>query len=230
MRFGNTAWLLQIMGDIGVLHVETDSVWRDLICEYVKQQPDMKYIAGIATEKEAIHFSEQYKVDVIVMDVTLTSSQYDGLDAVREILMRKHVSIIILSSEDNLEVIADSFCVGAVNYIKKKNYTDIAAAIRDAYHNRVAIHPDAARVLRDEFRKLRLEELKRTLTQTERQVIAYLHEGYSKPKISEVLHVELETIKTHVKHILRKLDVNSCKDAVKVARRRGLFDSNYVMR
>ncbi|WP_197030066.1 response regulator transcription factor [Paenibacillus sp. 1-18] len=213
-----------------MLHVETDSVWRDLICEYVKQQPDMKYVAGIATEKEAIHFAEQYKVDVIVMDVTLTSSQYDGLDAVREILMRKHVSIIILSSVDNSEVIADSFSVGVVNYIKKKNYTDIAAAIRDAYHNRVAIHPDAARVLCDEFRKLRLEELKRSLTQTERQVIAYLHEGYSKPKISEVLYVELETIKTHVKHILRKLNVNSCKDAVKVARRRGLFDNNYVMR
>ncbi len=213
-----------------MLHVETDSVWRDLICEYVKQQPDMKYVASIATEKEAIHFAEQYKVDVIVMDVTLTSSQYDGLDAVREILMRKHVSIIILSSEDNLEVIADSFSVGAVNYIKKKNYTDIAAAIRDAYHNRVAIHPDAARVLCDEFRKLRLEELKRSLTWTERQVIAYLHEGYSKSKISEVLHVELETIKTHVKHILKKLDVGSCKDAVKVARRRGLFDNNYVMR
>ncbi|MET3208707.1 UNVERIFIED_CONTAM: DNA-binding NarL/FixJ family response regulator [Paenibacillus sp. PvR008] len=230
MGFGNIARLFQIMGDIGVLHVETDSVWRDLICEYVKQQPDMKYVASIATEKEAIHFAEQYKVDVIVMDVTLTSSQYDGLDAVREILMRKHVSIIILSSVDNLEVIADSFSVGAVNYIKKKNYTDIAAAIRDAYHNRVAIHPDAARVLCDEFRKLRLEELKRSLTRTERQVIAYLHEGYSKSKISEVLHVELETIKTHVKHILKKLEVNSCKDAVKVARRRGLFDNNYVMR
>ncbi|WP_318628393.1 response regulator transcription factor [Paenibacillus polymyxa] len=230
MRLGNIARLFKIMGDIGVLHVETDSVWRDLICEYVKQQPDMKYVASIATEKEAIHFAEQYKVDVIVMDVTLTSSQYDGLDAVREILMRKHVSIIILSSEDNLEVIADSFSVGAVNYIKKKNYTDIAAAIRDAYHNRVAIHPDAARVLCDEFRKLRLEELKRSLTWTERQVIAYLHEGYSKSKISEVLHVELETIKTHVKHILKKLDVGSCKDAVKVARRRGLFDNNYVMR
>ncbi|WP_167348626.1 response regulator transcription factor [Paenibacillus peoriae] len=227
---GNIARLLQIMEFISVLHVETDSVWRDLICKYVKQQPDMKYVASIATEQEAIHFAEQYKVDVIVMDVTLTSSQYDGLDAVREILMRKHVSIIILSSVDNLEVIADSFSVGAVNYIMKKNYTDLAAAIRDAYHNRVAIHPDAASVLCDEFRKLRLEELERSLTRTERQVIVYLHEGYSKSKISEVLHVEPETIKTHVKHILTKLDVGSCKDAVKVARRRGLFDNNYVMR
>ncbi len=218
------------MESIHVLHVETDPEWRQLIGEYVKQQHDMTYVASVETEEEAIRCVEQSTVNVIVIDVMLTPPHYDGLDTVQKILERENISVIFLSSVSNFEVIADTFNVGAVNFIMKHHYKDVIEAIRDAYHHRVAIHPDAAPVLCDEFRRLRLEVLQRLLTPTERQVITYLHEGYSKKKISEMMHVGFETTKTHVKHILSKLQVGNSKEAVRVAKHRGFFEMNLIDR
>ncbi|HWO95419.1 MAG TPA: response regulator transcription factor [Bacillus sp. (in: firmicutes)] len=207
------------------MQIEVDPVWCKKVSEHLRLQPDMVMVGSVSTEEEAIRIIEQKKVDVIITDAVIAdSAQYDGLDTIAKITRRKNVFVIVLSSVCNSKVITDSFCVGAINFISKQNYKDLTDSIRDAYYQKIAIHSDAAPILRKEFCKLKLESLERLLTKNERQVLAYLHEGYTKHKISEMMNVGFETTKTHVKHILSKLKVSSSKEAVRVAKRLGMFN------
>ncbi|WNS41177.1 response regulator transcription factor [Paenibacillus sp. MMS20-IR301] len=214
------------MDNISVLHIDEDILWRDKIKQYIRGQSNITLTASVSSEQEAIIHMQQSKVDVIVMEVLLNDSPNNGFDIITKLSEIQQVDIIVLSSVNDLEIITDIFCAGAVNFLMKHNFEDIAIAIRDVHLKRVSIHPDATPIICGEFRRLRTQMFDQLLTPVERQVITYLYQGNSKPQISKIMNVGFETTKTHVKHILSKLQVGNCKEAVKLAERRGLFKEN----
>lgn len=211
------------MDKINVFLVEDDHVWRDSLAAFIEQERDLQLVSMAGSREEAIHLFATLDVDVVLMDIVLTEKNLDGLDAVPELLAIKPVKVIMLTSLDDHEVIMDAFTVGAVNYIMKVHFKEIPNAIRAAHQNRASIHADAADILRSEFSRLKRDELQNVLTPAEKEILQLIGGGFTKNQITDLLKIAENTIKKHISHIVKKLGVRTGKEAVRKARRRGLF-------
>ncbi|MNP11413.1 Transcriptional regulatory protein LiaR [compost metagenome] len=165
----------------------------------------------------------QLDLDVIILDLALNSSQQEGLDTIDEVMKLKPLPIIILSSLKEPEVIVDAILSGAINYITKINYADVINAVREAYRGQSSLHSDVASIILNEIGLVKRKELHRMLTTTEKEILQLIGWGYKQPIIRELLGITSNTMKTHVRNIIRKFNARSIHDAAEKAKRRGLY-------
>lgn len=188
------------MERIKVLLVEDDPFWQENISADLRKEEDIEVIEVVSTQEDALSVINSKNIDVILMDINLTENHLDGIDLAREIkrLGRTSIKIIMLTSLNEKDIVLQSFKQGAVNYITKSSYQDMAAAIRDAYQNRASIHSDAAAIMRTEI-------ILSDLTPMEREIYDLKQQGYNKTQISEMLYKSINTIKTQLRSIRDKL-------------------------
>jgi Response regulator containing a CheY-like receiver domain and an HTH DNA-binding domain len=163
----------------------------------------------------------EWRPDVILLNVSLIPPLYPGLDLAMELLEPRPTKMILLTSLEEREVILDAFTIGVLNVVDKTNYRDIPAAVREAHHDRASIHPDAAGLLREEVRRLRQLELHCLLTPAEKQVLNLLLQDYTKKQIAEALKITMNTVKFHLRSLIRKVGGRTGKEAAEIAKRRG---------
>lgn len=211
-------------GKIQVLLVDSDPIWQQRMAVLIDAEPDMN-IFHIATNKEsAIRASVQLDLDVMILDLALHPSQQDGFDTISEVMKLKPLPIIILTSIDEPEVIVDAILSGAINYITKINYADVINAVREAHRGQPSLHSDVASIIRNEIGLVKRKELHRMLTPTEKEILQLIGWGYKQPVIRELLGVTENTMKSHVRNIIRKFNASSIHEAAEKAKRRDLYN------
>jgi NarL family two-component system response regulator LiaR len=207
------------MDKIKVGIVEDDLDWLKCMTIFLNNEDDI-FVAGSATNKdEAVRMAKSMAFDVILMDINLNENKCDGILTTVEIRQFSDAKIIMLTSLDEKEIILDSFTAGAVNYVSKSKYMDIPGLIRDAFNNKSPIE-----VVLNEFSQMKKNEQLKDLTQSEKQVFDLLEKGYTKSRIESELFKTTNTVKTQIKHILRKLGVSNSKEAVQKVQTKGLKD------
>ncbi|WP_167527219.1 response regulator [Paenibacillus cellulositrophicus] len=209
--------------NIKVLIADSDRGWQQRLAMLINSEPDMKVSGVVSTKETAIQASIQLQVDVMVLDIMLNSTQQEGLDTITEILHKKELPIIVLSSLDDREIIMDVVLAGTINFIRKCNYLDIISAVKEAFHGESSLHADAAKILRNEIRHIKHKELLCMLTRTEQDILKFIGWGYSQPIIRELLGVSSNTMKSHVRNIIRKFDTRTIREAAQRAKRRGFY-------
>ncbi|MGC6589672.1 LuxR C-terminal-related transcriptional regulator [Paenibacillus sp. Dod16] len=76
---------------------------------------------------------------------------------------------------------------------------------REAFRGSSSLHPRASKVLREELTRLKRRELNCKLTMTEKEVLQLICLGHSQPKLIQLMGISPNTMKTHVRHISKKL-------------------------
>ncbi|RIX51556.1 DNA-binding response regulator [Paenibacillus nanensis] len=189
------------MARIKVMLVEDDPFWQRNISLDLAEEQDIEVVAVASTKEEAVEAALAYMPDVILMDINLTGNNLDGLEATKEIVSKLYeqgIKVIMLTSLTESEIVMKSFQFGALNYITKLSYKDIVRAVREAYEDQSSIHPDAAKIMRNEIQL-------RELSPMEREVFELRKEGLSKQQISDKLYKSTNTIKSQLKSIKNKL-------------------------
>lgn len=190
------------METIKVMIIEEDPFWQSRLTVELNQEQDIEVIGVAANGEEALATATSRAAHVILMDLHVKANQLDGFEILRELARLKEASsrpkIIILTSIHDEEVIVRSFQNGANNFLSKSSYPDIAQAIRDAYACKSAIHSDAAAAI---VRELQLG----VLTAKEKEIYRLKKQGCSITQISEKLHKSVNTIKTQMKNIKKKM-------------------------
>lgn len=210
--------------NIKVVLADSDREWCRHFAGLLTKATDIHLINISVTREEAVRASLQLDADVVVINPTLRSSSYDGLDASKDILAKKDIPIIAVASSTAPELVIEAITVGAVNFIRKVEMRDIVIAIREAYYRSSSLHPGASKVLREELTRLKRKELCSKLTTTEKEVLKLISFGHSQSKLIQLMGISPNTMKTHVRHISRKLDTKSIKEAAEKAKRLGLTD------
>jgi len=185
---------------IRVMLVEDDPFWQRTLSEDLDRETDIEVVHIASTKEEAAEAARRFDIDVVLMDVNLTENRLDGLDATRELARQDggRMSIIMLTSLQERDVIVRSFQYGAKNFITKASYADIVQAVRDAHAGRLSLHADAAPVL---VREIQLSQL----TSSERELYELREQGVSRTEMSRKLNKSINTIKTQLKSIKDKL-------------------------
>lgn len=216
--------MIAIKGNIKVVLADNDQEWCRSFAGLLAKTTDIHLINISTTKEETVIASLQLDVDVVVVNTTLRSSSHGGLDATKDILAQKNIPIIAVASSTEPEMIIEAITVGVVNFISKDSMCDIIIAIREAYYRSPPLHPNASQVLREEITRLKRNELNCKLTTTEKKVLQLIGFGLSRSKLIQLMCISPNTMKTHIRHIKRKLDTKSIKEAADKARRLGLVE------
>lgn len=158
---------------------------------------------------------EILKPDVILMDIDMPES--NGVDAVVEIRKKKtEVHIIMFTVFDDDENIFNAICAGASGYILKKNIDQLPSAIDDVLDGGAPMNSSIAKRVLQYVSKTKVEKNKdiETLTKRELEILELVVKGFSYKMVAAELYVATETVRTHIKKIYKKLQVNSATEAI----------------
>ena len=212
---------------IRLLVAEDFDIIREDLCEIIQQQPDME-VVGSAASGEAIQaMALAVDFDVILMDVEVETTTA-GIRATERILEQKpEAKIIFLTAHETDNMILTSMGAGAVDYIVKGcEEAQLLEHIRAAYEGQAILDARIQQLVLKEYSRLRSSERSLLffihtvshLTQAERELVRLLLENKSIRQIAESRCVEMVTVKTQIKSLLRKFDCTRTKEIVGMIR------------
>ncbi len=184
-----------------------------------KKHADFEVTGTAQNGKEAVASASRLNPDIIVMDIGMPVM--DGIEAAKVIKSNNsNAKIIMLTSHGSEADVFDAFSSGAVSYCMKDiNSTDLINAVRTTYSGTSWLDPAVAKIVIGGFvssqKPLRLQNC--SLTDRETEILNLIAKGLSNSQISEALYISLNTVKTHVKNIFQKLEVEDRTQAVMTA-------------
>jgi DNA-binding NarL/FixJ family response regulator len=158
---------------------------------------------------------ETWKPDVILMDIDMPLS--NGVDAVAQIRKAKYeIPVIMFTVFEDDDNIFNAICAGANGYLLKKNFEQIPSAILDVMNGGAPMTSSVAKkVLRfvPNNKPQKNEEVE-NLSARETELLELIVKGFSYKMIANEMKISVETVRSHVKNIYKKLQVNSATGAV----------------
>jgi DNA-binding NarL/FixJ family response regulator len=199
---------------IRIVLVEDDETIRTGYAYLLSKQPEFIIVNSYASAEGAIRNLEQDAADVFLLDISLTG--ISGIDAIDTIKGRRpHCSIIMLTAYDDPELIFKALSRGASGYLTKNSTTSKKIeAIREVVKGGGPMSPNIARLVIGSFQKNKNSPL----SKRETEILEHIANGKSSSRIATELFIDPETVKTHMKNIYAKLNVNSKADAIKTAK------------
>jgi two-component system, NarL family, response regulator LiaR len=202
--------------------VDDDAIARRTIRESL-QRAGVEVIAEAENGRKAVELALRHRPDVVLMDVVMP--EMDGIAATREIL--KHAPeqrVLILTTSDDDEMGLLGLRVGASGFLTKNLDVDVLPrALTGVMNDEAAISRRLSMRVVEQMRKPAapggMRPVKSPLTTREWEVIDLIGSGKSTDQIAAELVLSGETVRSHVKNILRKLDAHSREEAVAITQR-----------
>jgi len=206
-----------------VIIADDDPLARRMLRDML-QQANITVIAEAEGGREAVELAVYYRPDIVVMDLIMPG--IDGLTATKCIVERApEVRVVMLSSSDDSEVGVESVRAGAVGFLSKGMGIDaLPRALRSAHAGEAVVSRRLTMRMIEILRLMRhdnagLRPIRSPLTPREWEVLDLLCQERSTDEIADTLVVSVETVRSHVKNVLRKLGVRSRRDAIGAAAR-----------
>jgi DNA-binding NarL/FixJ family response regulator len=209
---------------VRVVLVDRDSLARRVMREGLTGGGDFVVVAEAADGADALDSVRREQPDIVLVDIGYP--QMAGIGVAKELRSQTPATPIVfcsIASDDDVAIKALS--VGAAGYVSKDLGIDaLRRALRGAVDGEAAISRRLARRLVEELcrhpePRPRLRPLGGELTVREWEVLDLLIEGESTTAIAQTLGLALETVRSHIKHVLRKLGVGTRGEAVAIAQR-----------
>jgi len=204
-----------------VIICDDDPLVRRLVRDAL-QLAGITVIAEASNGREALELTRFYHPDVVLMDVVMPGM--DGVEATRRITTEvPETRVVMLTGSEDDELALMGLRAGAVGYLTKDiSVPAIPRALRGAHAGEAAISRHLSMKL---IERLRLvpetgvgsRPVRSVLTPREWEVLDLLCGGESTDAIADGLVLSTETVRSHVKNILRKLGVRSREEAVALA-------------
>lgn len=219
-------------GALRVVVVDDQAVIRAGLRMIIDHEADMVVVAEAADGLEAVVQVRRLQPDVVLMDVRMP--RLDGIEATRQILDEsgRAPGVLVLTTFEDDEYVFGSLRAGASGFLLKDASPDaLIAAIRSVAQGDALVDPVVTRQLVHRWAELESEHVPPTtraaaipvqLTDREQEILIGLARGRSNRLLAEELFLSEATIKTHVSHLLAKLEVRSRVQAVILAYEHGI--------
>jgi DNA-binding NarL/FixJ family response regulator/class 3 adenylate cyclase len=217
-------------GGVRVMIVDDQALVRAGFRMILEAEPDIEVVGEAADGGEAVAECRQSKPDVVLMDVRMP--EIDGIEATRRLLAEDdtETKVVMLTTFDMDEYVYDALRAGASGFLLKDVPPEqLVAGIRAVASGDALLAPSVTRRVIEEFVRrppssvrtlpAKLEDL----TARELEVLKLVARGLSNAEIATTLFVSDTTVKTHVAHVLMKLDLRDRVQAVVLAYESGLI-------
>jgi DNA-binding NarL/FixJ family response regulator len=213
---------------IRVLVADDQSMVRAGFRLLLSGEDDIEVVAEASNGLEAVEKAARFHPTVVLMDIRMP--QLDGLEATRRILAADNSArILILTTFDLDEYVYEALRSGASGFVLKDDPPEqLLAAIRVVADGEALLSPAITKRVIKQFTRISRPEPPRQLnelTERELDVFRLIARGLSNAEIARELYISDTTVKTHITHILMKLNLRDRVQAVVLAYESGLFDS-----
>ena len=213
---------------IRLLLVDDEAMVRAGLRLILESEADLRVVGEAADGLDALSAAKDLRPDVILMDVRMP--RMDGVEACRRLVEDHGAKVVILTTFDLDEHLFASIRAGASGFLLKASPPDeLVAAVRAAYVGNALIEPKMTKRLLEEFARSPHHRDQRAardrvseLTERELEVLQEVARGLSNSEIGDRLFIGEATVKTHLTHILTKLDLRDRIQAVIFAYECGL--------
>jgi DNA-binding NarL/FixJ family response regulator len=206
------------------VHIADDhKILIEGIIAVIKTDKDIEVNGYSLTGKEVIDWFdvEDNKADVLILDITMPD--LDGFEVLKHFKRNNiHQKIIVLSSYDDIKIVQEVLNLGCKGYISKNSAGEhVVRAIKAVANGEQYFSSDIQKNLLKSFLgqnvpqgEMPVQHLKESLTERELEVLTLITKQYSSIEIADFLSISVNTVETHRKSLLRKINV---KNAVGLA-------------
>ncbi len=213
---------------IRLLLADDEALVRTGMRMILEAEPEFEVVGEATDGVEAIESARRLRPDVVLMDIRMP--KLDGLRATRRLLDATggKSRVVILTTFEIDEYVYEALRAGASGFLLKTAPADqLVASVRAAMAGDALLSPSVTRKLVEEFVRRSPSGPHATpgldqLSDREREVLKLVAQGLSNSEIAGTLHLSEATVKTHVGHILDKLDLRDRVQAVVLAYESGV--------
>lgn len=217
------------MNPIRVLLADDHALFREGLAGIISTQPDMAVVGEAGDGLETIVKANELKPDLVLMDIQMPGC--DGLEATLKIKKElPKTVVVVLTVREEEEKLFEAIKSGAQGYLLKSiRSRELLDMLRGAMRGEAAISPTLAGQMLEEFRRISQQIPKDNqdkpvdLTNREQEVLSLVSRGLSDKQIAVQLTISLHTVKSHLRNILSKLQVNSRREAAWLAKSKGFL-------
>ncbi len=206
-----------------VLVIDDHPLFRKGVSDLIDMEPSLILVGEATNGQEGLALAKSLNPDLILLDINMKGM--NGLETLKALKQEDTDALILmLTVSDNEEDVLTALRIGADGYLlKDMEPEDILESIRRALLGTVVISERLtqllAKALRDE-EKLTDESELTPLTSREQEILEQIANGMSNKRIAQELSISEGTVKVHVKHLLKKLNLHSRTEAAVWALRR----------
>jgi DNA-binding NarL/FixJ family response regulator len=204
--------------EITCLIVDDHEVVREGLRLSLSRAPHVRVVGEASDGEAAVELAERRRPDVVIMDVRMPGM--DGLEATKALLERvPDASVLIFTAYSERSLLSRGLESGAKGYVlKEAPHETLVRAIEKVASGDGYVDP----ALMPSF--LTGREKDDMLTAREREILQLLADGMSNADVAAKLFISQETVKSHVRHILAKLEADTRTHAVAIALRESIID------
>jgi len=200
------------MNRIRLMIVDDHEVVRLGLRTLLEDEPDMEVVAEADSAEQAMLQLEQFKPDVVVMDIQLPGRS--GIEACQEICrMYPGTRIVVLTSHSGIQYAEQAIRAGASGFVLKQvGNEELVRAIRAAHKGEMALDPRTSLKVISQFRELKHSKEKQAfseLSSREMDVLFLIAKGMSNKEIGVVLNLTEVTVRNYTSNILSKLQLRN---------------------
>lgn len=196
--------------------VDDDSAYCLLLTQALAKNKTIRLLSVHSRAEEALQSLPSLRPDVVLMDI-----KFAGMDGIECLKRLKQVEppllmqVLMLTQYPDDALVFESLKAGASGYLLKDHISvnEVSAAIKTVMAGGGVMSPNIARKVIQSFRATTASFA--TLSQRETEILRYLSDGLMYKEIAPKLDISLNTVRTHVGAVYRKLHVQSRMDAAR---------------
>ncbi len=183
----------------------------------LKDVPSIEIVSTASNGVEVLLKMSSYYVDVLLMDIQMP--QMDGYETAKIVAQKfPDTKILILSMHSEKIFIEKMYQAGVAGYLlKSSSKKDIVSGIEDVFVGKQHFPPDVMKSIFMNEKAPPSSSIEVKLTKRENEIVSLIVSGLSNPEIAQKLFLSIETVKTHRKNLMFKLNVKNTAGLVKYA-------------
>ena len=200
------------------------SVLRQALCEMLEAKGKYTVMAQAENGEELVKLLGSNSPDLVIMDLVMP--QVDGLAALERLkTAAPTVPVLVLSADEGEKNVRAALKAGAKGYLPKNSgVEELEFAIDSILNGKTYLSPSVtSRLMHNSGDTAPLDNPLTVLTKREIEILAHIADGRPNREIGKMLHISTRTVDTHRSNILKKLNVRTNADLVKLSIAHGLI-------
>jgi DNA-binding NarL/FixJ family response regulator len=196
--------------------VEDDDKVRHYLAAQVRQHMQVRELRLFKDAETALEQLTAAPVEIGLFDVNLPGM--NGIDCIQRLKMiHPKMQMMVLTVYDNTDTIFRALQVGATSYLLKSTPPEkVVEAIREVHEGGSPISSQIARKVIESFAASRTgNKYFQELSRREQEILEQLSKGFRYKEIADQLFLSIDTVRTHIRNIYEKLQVNSRAEALR---------------